>query len=124
VDNQLVQSKLINRAIILGAIAISLILLITLVNMYFGPLTDPYIQEVIAAPGDSYNGHAIFEINCAGCHGIEADGNVGPSLQAISKRRSKASLIHQVISGETPPMPKFQPNKQEMADLLAYLETL
>ncbi|RDH51814.1 cytochrome C, partial [Mastigocladus laminosus WC112] len=32
--------------------------------------------------------------------------------------------IHQVISGDTPPMPKFQPSAKEMADLLSYLETL
>jgi hypothetical protein len=33
-------------------------------------------------------------------------------------------LIHQVTSGETPPMPQFQPSAQEMADLLKYLESL
>ena len=29
-----------------------------------------------------------------------------------------------VVSGETPPMPKFQPNPQEMVDLLSFLESL
>jgi hypothetical protein len=29
-----------------------------------------------------------------------------------------------VVSGRTPPMPKFQPEAQEMADLLEYLENL
>jgi len=29
-----------------------------------------------------------------------------------------------VVSGETPPMPMFQPKPQEMADLLKYLEKL
>ncbi|HEY9708744.1 MAG TPA: cytochrome c, partial [Oculatellaceae cyanobacterium] len=69
-------------------------------------------------------GYAMFQINCAGCHGLQADGRIGPSLQHVSSRKSKGSLIHQVISGETPPMPKFQPNPQEMADLLSYLEKL
>ncbi|MFM6660226.1 MAG: cytochrome c, partial [Microcystis panniformis] len=32
--------------------------------------------------------------------------------------------IEQVISGKTPPMPKFQPDTQAMADLLVYLENL
>jgi hypothetical protein len=55
---------------------------------------------------------------------LEADGLVGPSLQDVSKRKSRYKLIHQVISGETPPMPKFQPSVQEMSDLLSYLESL
>ncbi|NJK36270.1 MAG: cytochrome c, partial [Oscillatoriales cyanobacterium SM2_2_1] len=59
-----------------------------------------------------------------GCHGSQADGNVGPSLHNVPKRKSEIGLIHQVISGKTPPMPKFQPTAQEMADLLRYLENL
>lgn len=85
---------------------------------------DPYIKSVLTLSGDPVNGHAIFQTNCAGCHGLEAQGRVGPSLDHISKRRSRVSLIHQVISGDTPPMPQFQPNPQEMADLLGFLEKL
>lgn len=86
--------------------------------------SDPYVKTVLSLNGDSVQGHAIFQINCAGCHGLEADGRVGPSLQGVSKHKSRYGLIHQVISGDTPPMPKFQPSTQEMADLLSYLETL
>jgi len=86
--------------------------------------TDPYIQDVLALQGDAVRGHAIFQINCAGCHGLKAGSRVGPSLYQIAERRSPARLVKQVISGETPPMPKFQPAPQDMADLLSYLETL
>jgi mono/diheme cytochrome c family protein len=86
--------------------------------------SDPYVKNVLSLKGDIVQGNAIFQINCAGCHGLEADGLVGPSLQGVSKRKSRYKLIHQVISGETPPMPKFQPSAQEMADLLSYLENL
>ncbi|WP_448563396.1 c-type cytochrome [Trichothermofontia sp.] len=85
---------------------------------------DPYIQSVLRLPGDRDRGAMIFQINCAGCHGSMADGLVGPSLKHIAERKTQAALIRQVISGETPPMPKFQPNPQEMADLLTYLESL
>ena len=85
---------------------------------------NPYITSVLAKTGDPTLGHAIFQINCSGCHGLDASGRVGPSLWEISKRKSPHSLIEQVISGNTPPMPQFQPNPQEMADLLSYLETL
>lgn len=86
--------------------------------------TDPYVKKVLSIPGDPIQGHAIFQMNCAGCHGWSAEGKVGPSLDSISKRKSKVSLIEQVISGKTPPMPQFQPSYQEMADLLSYLEGL
>ena len=85
---------------------------------------DPYVKNVLSLKGEVSRGRAIFHINCAGCHGLQADGLVGPSLQAVSQRKSQYQMIRQVISGETPPMPKFQPSAEEMADLLSYLETL
>jgi mono/diheme cytochrome c family protein len=86
--------------------------------------SNPYINGVLAKKGDPTLGHAIFQINCSGCHGLDAKGRVGPSLMDISKRKSPHSLIEQVTSGNTPPMPQFQPSHQEMADLLSYLATL
>ena len=86
--------------------------------------SNPYVTDVLAKTGDPTLGHAIFQINCSGCHGLDAGGRVGPSLREVSKRKSPHSLIEQVISGNTPPMPQFQPNPQEMADLLSYLSTL
>ncbi|MFO8039491.1 MAG: cytochrome c [Sodalinema sp.] len=86
--------------------------------------SDPYIQEVLAIEGNPRQGYAIFQMNCSGCHGDGGNGLVGPSLQDISAHKSRASLIQQVIGGDTPPMPQFQPSPQTMSDLLAYLETL
>lgn len=87
-------------------------------------ISDPYIEEVLALNGDLVQGHAIFQMNCAGCHFQRANEQVGPSLQDVSQRKSQVRIIQQVISGQTPPMPQFQPNPQEMADLLSYVETL
>lgn len=102
--------------------------LLTVVILIFGihlvQVSDPYIKSVLTLRGDSVQGQAIFQMNCAGCHGLQADGSVGPSLQGVSKRKSRYGLIHQVTSGDTPPMPQFQPSVKEMADLLKYLETL
>ncbi len=86
--------------------------------------SDPYIQAVLALPGNTSRGQEIFQMNCAVCHGLEAHGEVGPSLLEVSARKSKINLIKQVVSGKTPPMPQFQPNPQDMADLLKYLESL
>lgn len=84
----------------------------------------PYIKTVLSLTGDANQGHAIFLMNCAGCHALQLEQQVGPSLEGISQRKSEIDLIYQVISGRTPPMPQFQPNPQEMADLLSYLEQL
>jgi mono/diheme cytochrome c family protein len=90
----------------------------------FFPHNTPYNQQVLALQGDPTLGHAIFQMNCSGCHGREAQGRVGPNLHAVAKRKSSTALIEQVTSGNTPPMPQFQPSTQEMADLLSYLKTL
>ena len=86
--------------------------------------SDPYIHQVLSLQGEQARGQAIFQMNCAVCHGIEANGEVGPSLLKVSGRMSKIRLIQQVTSGSTPPMPQFQPEAQDMADLLTYLESL
>jgi len=87
-------------------------------------VSNPYITKVLSLNGDSVQGHAIFQMNCAGCHHLQGKGQVGPSLHHVSGRKSRVQIIRQVTSGETPPMPLFKPNAQEMADLLSYLEKL
>ncbi len=87
-------------------------------------VSDPYTKTVLSLNGDSVQGHAIFQINCAGCHDPQGKGQVGPSLHNVTSRKSRSQIIHQVISGQTPPMPQFKPNSQEMADLLSYIEKL
>lgn len=123
-DNQIIQPSILAQRIILIIVLCTLIIGVTILGIYWHRVSDPYVQEVLSLPGDVTKGNAIFQINCAGCHGLGADINVGPSLQDIPKRKSKVGIIYQVISGKTPPMPKFQPNSQEMADLLTYLEQL
>jgi mono/diheme cytochrome c family protein len=117
------ESLLQRVALIIGAILVVVLMLIS-VRMYQAQRVEPYVQEVLALAGNAMQGSAIFQMNCAGCHGSLGDGRVGPSLLDVSSRKSQVSLIHQVTSGQTPPMPQFQPSPQEMADLLSYLETL
>lgn len=108
-------------AMIMGLV---LLLCLALWGLHSLRPADPYIQNVLQLTGDVERGHDIFQLNCATCHGLEAAGEVGPNLQGVSSRKSKSALIVQVISGQTPPMPQFQPSERDMADLLAFLETL
>ncbi|MGC8713072.1 MAG: c-type cytochrome [Leptodesmis sp.] len=107
--------------IVVACVAIAVLILLGFRQLQF---SDPYVRTVLSLTGDRVQGQAIFQMNCAGCHGVQADGRVGPSLLDVSSRKSRISLIHQVISGKTPPMPQFQPSAQEMADLLSYLQSL
>ena len=86
--------------------------------------SDPYTRSTLQLSGAADRGEQLFLINCAGCHGIAAQGLVGPDLHGVDSRKNNRQLIQQVVSGRTPPMPRFQPEPQAMADLLAYLHTL
>jgi mono/diheme cytochrome c family protein len=123
-DNQLIKPEALIQQIVIFTVAILIALPLILFGMEIVKASDPYVKSVLAHQGNLVQGKAIFQINCAGCHGLDATGLVGPSLREISKYKSRYGLIHQVTSGETPPMPKFQPSLQEMSDLLTYLESL
>jgi mono/diheme cytochrome c family protein len=123
-DNQISKPEVLIQQLALIGLAVLLAVLLAIFSIQMVRLSDPYVKSVLSLTGDSLQGHAIFQMNCAVCHGLQADGSVGPSLQGVSKRKSRFGLIHQVVSGDTPPMPQFQPSAKEMADLLSYLETL
>ena len=63
-------------------------------------------------------------MNCVGCHGITAQGLVGPDLNEATSRLSDGKIINQVVKGLTPPMPSFEIDTQSMADLLSYMHSL
>ncbi len=116
-----------NRLVIQFALAATTILLCVVLiiwGIHRVEVSDPYVHDVLASTGNLERGQQLFWQNCATCHGVKGAGEVGPDLQNVSERKSQVALIKQVISGKTPPMPQFQPNIQDMADLLVFLENL
>ncbi len=111
---------LIAALVTLAAIASIALLLVVLP----AARSDPYSRATLALAGSVDNGGRLFRLNCAGCHGLAAQGLVGPDLHGVARRKSDRQLIQQVVSGRTPPMPRFQPAPQDMADLLAFLRQL
>ena len=85
---------------------------------------DPFIIETLSIKGEALSGSKLFKINCVGCHGISAQGFVGPDLHHATQEMSDKKIINQVIRGLTPPMPSFEIEPQSMADLLAYMHSL
>ncbi len=85
---------------------------------------DPLVTQTLSVQGKASSGSKLFKINCVGCHGISAQGFVGPDLHGATKEMSDKKIINQVIRGLTPPMPSFEIEPQSMADLLAYMHSL
>ncbi|MBF2003108.1 MAG: cytochrome c [Synechococcales cyanobacterium M58_A2018_015] len=123
-DNQITTADMSLRRAAFTLLAVLFVIVIAALGVHQLRRSDPYVQSVLSVVGDPAQGQTIFQMNCAGCHGLDADGRVGPSLHHVASRKSRIGLIHQVTSGKTPPMPQFQPTPQEMADLLEYLERL
>jgi mono/diheme cytochrome c family protein len=105
-------------------LAVVLLVVVALVASRLLHPMDDYTRAVLSLTGDEVRGRSIFVMNCVDCHGQWADGKVGPSLRNVSERLSPRRIVEQVVSGKTPPMPQFQPEPQEMADLLRYLNQL
>ncbi len=85
---------------------------------------DPYTKSVLELHGSTENGSRLFRMNCVGCHGISAQGLVGPDLHGVTNELNDQKIIKQVVEGLTPPMPSFDISPQSMSDLLAYLHSL
>ena len=85
---------------------------------------NEYIIETLELNGSAEKGDALFKINCVGCHGITARGLVGPDLHSVTQRLNDKEIIKQVTGGLTPPMPSFEIDPKNMANLLKYLHSL
>ncbi len=114
------RGSLVRALLIAAAISLLALLLLSLPSLRL----DPYTRATLSLRGSEANGERLFLINCAGCHGIDGQGLVGPNLHGVRHRKNDRRLIQQVISGATPPMPRFQPEPQAMADLLVHLHGL
>jgi mono/diheme cytochrome c family protein len=112
--------SLLSALVVLAAVACAVLALLLLQ----ASRADPYTRATLDRVGSVEDGGRLFRLNCAGCHGLAAQGLVGPNLHGVDRRKNDRQLIQQVVSGRTPPMPRFQPDPQAMADLLAFLHSL
>lgn len=89
-----------------------------------------------ATAGDAASGQTVFASNCAGCHGTNAQGGIGPNLLMANGPTgwTLAGFTTTVREGRTPDgevlnatMPRFSPaqlSDAQIADVHAYLKSL
>ena len=84
-------------------------------------------------------GPALFAANCAGCHGAQAQGGVGPNLSGLAKSWTAPQFAHAVLDGQAPEgrtlapmMPRFKtagfdgapPTDEQMTAVHTFLKGL
>ena len=96
----------------------------------------PPVGTPVAA---SAGGPGLFAANCAGCHGAQAQGGVGPKLAGLAKNWTAPEFAHAVLDGQAPEgralapmMPRFKttgfdgvpPTDEQVTAILTYLKKL
>jgi cytochrome c551 len=74
-----------------------------------------------AVEADAERGEAVFQRECAGCHGDEAEGGVGPALFETGLDATEVSTAVQQGRGV---MPAGLVSGQELADVVAYVVSI
>lgn len=92
--------------------------------LYVNANDVPWTGELApVSANDGTNGEAIYQQNCAACHGMDRKGSppAFPSLEGVMGRHLEAEVIGTVISGRGR-MPAFtQLDQKQLLALLGYL---
>ena len=80
------------------------------------------------AAGDVERGHALARVWCSNCHlvqGVAEAKDVAPPLAQIAKRGAPNQIrARAFLSAPHPPMPNFDLARQQIDDIVAYLNSL
>ena len=71
--------------------------------------------------GDAARGATVFATSCAGCHGADATGGVGPALRGSGLT---AAEVEAVVATGQGTMPAGIVPGQDAADVAAYVASL
>lgn len=84
----------------------------------------PAIGRLVAQ--DLATGEAIFNSNCAFCHGSDGSGGRGPNLRSSLRIGNQDADITKVITNGLPgtAMPKFNFEDDEMKSIVMYVQSL
>jgi mono/diheme cytochrome c family protein len=100
------------------------LLLVTVTLATFGlAVWHPFTPDAatVAEAGDVGRGEAVFSVNCAGCHGADASGGVGPALVGTGLT---AAEVASIVAEGRGVMPAGLVEGQHAADVAAYVASL
>jgi cytochrome c len=80
------------------------------------------------AAGDPHAGLTLAEVWCTSCHTVTENGggrDTAPLFSTISRRnRADTAWVRAWLANPHPPMPNFNLSRQQIDDIVAYLESL
>jgi cytochrome c551 len=112
------------RRIVLGPLVLFAVVsasAFTLAKLHPAKPETPVTASGPVALGDAQRGQAIFKQTCGGCHGVNAQGGVGPKL--AGSQVTAAAAKTQIDNGGGI-MPAHLVSGAREADVLAYLATI
>lgn len=86
-----------------------------------GQIFAPSAPASSTADGDVYRGETIFQRECAGCHGDQGQGGVGPELAGSGLDAATVAAVVQQGRGV---MPAGIVSGQEQADVVVYVVSI
>lgn len=80
------------------------------------------------AAGNAQAGHELAQRWCTSCHIIDPSGrgpDTGPPFPTVAQRsKDDRSWVRAWLADPHPPMPNFNLSRQQIDDLMAYLDSL
>lgn len=70
------------------------------------------------------SGKAIYDRNCAACHGADGRGEAGPTLVPMTKELAEVLAIVREGYGEMPPIGRSTASDDDVTRIVAYLRTI
>ena len=104
------------RPIVVGAVVVVAVFALAQAEIF-----APSAPAGDVTAGDVDRGAAIFERECAGCHGEQAQGGVGPALVGTGLDATEVAAVVQQGRGV---MPAGIVTGQEQADVVAYVVSI
>jgi len=77
-------------------------------------------EDILALTGDADAGASVYTSECAGCHGADGEGGVGPAMTTVVPAHTDAQFVDVVLVGVGEMPAHDYMDDQEIADVLAY----
>jgi mono/diheme cytochrome c family protein len=85
------------------------------------------VSAAVAA-GDAQAGHDLARLWCSACHMVERSGqgpDTAPPFASVARRSPEdRGWLRAWIAAPHPPMPNFNLSRQQIDDVIAYLDSL